>query len=137
MRFAATAGARASRWCTDRSTFHTALYWPLTPYLRHDVVDRRLHFLNARYVIAMNDERPIGETLPGDLPSVVPKKRDGEHAPLAGLGERRYHVRGSAARRDRHRDIASAPMCNELSQEDGVGANIVCERGDRRRLHGQ
>src|SRR5689334_7212490 len=98
MRSAATAGALASHRCTGRSRCRTALHWPLTPYLGHDVVDRRLHLLDARDVVATNDDRPIGKTLPCDLPSVVPEQRYGEHSAPAGFGERGHHVGGSAAR---------------------------------------
>src|SRR5271163_1855989 len=50
-----------------------------------DVVDRGLHFLNARDVIARNHDGKIGQGPTLDFAAIVSEQRDGEQTTLARL----------------------------------------------------
>src|SRR5579859_7857331 len=65
----------------------------------HDVVNRGLHFLNARNVIALHDDGEIGEGAALDLAAVVAEQRNRQHTALARLFERHDDVARSAAGR--------------------------------------
>src|ERR1700731_2032160 len=47
--------------------------------LAHDMINRSLHFLNARNVIAVHDDRKIRESLAFNFAAIVAEERDGQH----------------------------------------------------------
>ena len=49
----------------------------------NDVVNRCLHFLNARDLVAMHYDRKINQASPLDLTAVITEQRDGERISFA------------------------------------------------------
>src|ERR1043166_5668809 len=97
------------------SRYRTALCPALPPRLRHHVINRCLHFLDAWDVVARDDNRQIDQTAADDLPSVVAEQRERQHPALARLVKRGDDVRRSSARRDG--DVAAAAVGDELAKE--------------------
>ena len=72
-----------------------------------------------------------------DPAAVVADHRDRQQPAPARLGQRLDHVRRVAARREREQRVALAPVGDHLAREDRLGADVVGDRGEDRRVLGE
>src|SRR6185369_13782184 len=109
----------------------------MSQYLQHfanDVVDRGLRFLNARDVVALYDDRKVGQSTPLDLSAVVPQQCDRQKVPLAGFFERHNDVSRSTAGRNSDCNVFGACLRDELAKENYFRTDIVGNRTYVRRF---
>ena len=90
--------------------------------------------MDARDVIAADDNRQVRQAAPDDFAAVVPEQGDGQHASLACLLQRGDDVGGAAARRDRDGHVTGTPVGDHLAQKYRVAADVVRNGGDVRGL---
>ena len=99
------------------------------------MIDRRLHFLNARNVVAADDQREISQAAAQDFAAVIAEQRNGEQPTFARLFERHHDVARSAAGGNSNSHILGPRVCNQLAQEYHFGADIVGDGADIGRFH--
>src|SRR5215469_1471685 len=92
--------------------------------LSHHVIDGCLHFLNARDVVAVHDEREFRQPPAKDFSTVVTKKGDRKHISFACLFQSHNDVARTATRRDSNRNIFRSGLGNQLTQEDDLSTNV-------------
>ena len=112
---------------------------PLRPLdeVAEQVVGGRLGLLDARDVLRRRQDDVVGETLGGDAAAVVADQRDGAQPAAAGLDQGGHHAARVAARRQRQQRVAARAVRDHLAGEDRVGADVVGDRGQDRRVGGQ
>src|ERR1700722_13953478 len=101
--------------------------------LAHHVVNRSLHFLNPRNVIAVHYDREIRQLLAHDLAAVITEKCNRQQFPFTRLFQRHNDVARSTAGGNCHHRILRTRLRNQLAQKNRVAANIV---GDGRNVGG-
>src|SRR6185369_6150682 len=99
--------------------------FPQLQVLANHVVDRRLHFLNSRYVVTGHDQREIRKTAAADLAAVVAKQGNGQQLAFASLFERSDNVARSAAGRNSDGNVLGAGLRDELAEKYQIGSDIV------------
>jgi hypothetical protein len=93
--------------------------------LADDVVDGRLHFLDAGDVVGMNDQGEVCQLSPYNFAAVVTHQREGGQATFARLLEGRDDVARTAAGGDSYRNVFGPRLGDELAQEDNLNSHIV------------
>ena len=83
------------------------------------------------------DDHVVGQRLGRDAAAVVADHRDRHETAPARLGQRGDHVVGVAAGRQRQQRVAGPPVGDDLPGEDRLGADVVGDRGEDRRVLAQ
>src|ERR1700679_3651016 len=87
-----------------------------------------LNLLNARNVIAANNDRKVHEMETMDFSAVVAKESGRHQTTPTRLFKRHHNVARPSAGGNSYRHIFWSCLGNQLAQEDDFGANIVGER---------
>src|SRR6202789_172762 len=102
---------------------------PLQRFADH-VINRGLHFLNARNVIAADNQRKIGEAAAQNFAAVVTQQRYGQHFAFPRFFERRDDVARTAASGNSNRYIVRLGLRNQLPKKNNFGADVVADGRD-------
>src|SRR5579863_9158988 len=78
----------------------------------NDVIDRRLHLLNAGNVVAVHDHGKVSQPLALDLAAVVAQQRHGQQIAVAGFFEGHDDVARSAAGGNAERNVFGTSLCD-------------------------
>src|SRR4051812_43762760 len=98
------------------------------------VIHRGLYLLNTRNVITADYERVVNQLASSDLATVVAEHPYRKKSALACLSQCSDNVPRTAAGGDSDGNVGRACMCDQLPQEDNIGADIVGQRRDVRRF---
>ena len=95
---------------------------------------RRLGLLDARDVLRRGQDDVVGEPFGGDSAAVVANQCDRAQPPPPGLDEGGDDAARVAARGQRQQHIAGPAVRDHLAGEDRIGADVVGDRGQDRRV---
>src|SRR5580704_7960092 len=98
--------------------------------LPNDVIDGRLHFLNAWNIVGTDYHRKVRDVPAQNFAAVIAEQSNGQQIAFARFFQRQDDIPRSAAGGDRDGNIFGTRVSDQLAQKDIFRSHVVGESGD-------